>query len=1026
MATAPLRPASFYTGRWLRSKSHPELGFGYCKEKQGDKFVFSYVDVPGVAEHEFLISPDDVIDSRIPTGTRVWLRGDPFGWQPGEVQRQLTGNRYEISLVGQVRKLPVPQDLFKVRWSQPLEKPIEAIAIGMAEAPTYYEARSALLSELVRQRAACRGLTAAISAPIDLFQHQIDTAARVLADPVMRYLLADEVGLGKTIEAGIVIRQFLIDDPSARVVVLCPETLVGQWMSELNDRLGLGEFLRNTNLKVVPHSSILASRSPNWLGSYELIVIDEAHPMLPSIEFESELGRLLSRAEGLLALSATPMRGDLETFRRLLELVDPVAFGQSTAESFQTQLHERERSARDLQVLTARRASLGQKAEILGNLEADFPGDRTVSELIGACRSSDDPRSSDWAKLSDYVREIYRLSRRMIRHRRSSDVTDSYTVAGRVPTFIEISEPSRPIIDDFLESYRIQQSGENRNTRFVSAVTHALAGPVAMLEFLKNPTSPDERAFFDMAIARIEMSGTDERLRVAADVISSRVEKGQLVVATSMFPQVLDALEPILEKRIAAGKVHRHLGSMTPQDRDDAVSYFLGNYSGGVLLADSSAEEGRNLQEAEVLVNLDLPLDINQLEQRVGRLDRYSARQRPAEIVVVTESRSEWVSAHIKLLKDGIGIFDESVSTVQRLLTNVLNDLIGSLLPKGAEAFDVDLAELRSDLDVERDNIDVLEELESVEAASVFTPEAFDALIDYESNADDLRNALHRLTIGTGSLALGPRESTDGVVTFGSVSRTGLAADEAFELERLLKPKAYERTAALENSGVMPFRIGDPLVDWLQNYLRIDERGRASAFARAVPGLQCPTLWLRCEFLVEFDSAHCPTARPSAIRRLSRRAEGHFQPMRLETWTDPSGHASEGLVREVLSRPFSARDDKVLRGEIWEDILAELPSWQRLCRDSAEAAWAEIRNSDALTKALEAAVESAEEDTAKRLAILDARALRLSEGSEWDAVQNELETERKTAHALISGIRTPSIRLVACGACVLWPKDLFG
>ena len=1023
--TAPLRPASHYTGRWLRAKSHPELGFGFCKAKQGDKFVFSYVDVPGVAEHELLISPDDVIDSRIPTGTRVWLRGVPFGWQPGEVQRPLTGNRYEISLVGQVRRLPVPQDLFKVRWSQPLENPIEAIAIGMAEAPTYYEARSALLSELVRQRVACRGLTAAISAPIELFQHQIDTAARVLADPVMRYLLADEVGLGKTIEAGIVIRQFLIDDPSARVVVLCPETLVGQWTSELRDRLGLGEFLRNTNLKVGSHSAILSSRSPNWLASYELIVIDEAHNMLPSIKFESELGRLLGRVEGLLALSATPMRGDLETFRRLLALVDPVAFGQSTSESFQTQLHERERSARDIQVLTARRASLSQKAEILENLEADFPSDRTVSELVRACRSSDDPRSSEWAELADYVREIYRLSRRMIRHRRSSDVIESYSVAGRVPTFIEISDPSRPIIDDFLESYRIQQS-DDRNTRFVAAVTHALAGPVAMLDFLRNSTSSDERAFFDMAIARIEMSGTDKRLELAADAISSRVGKGQLVVATSMFPHVLEALEPILERRIGAGEIYRHLGSMTPQDRDNAVSYFLGNYSGGVLLADASVEEGRNLQEAEVLVNLDLPLDVNQLEQRIGRLDRYVARQRPAEIIVFAESRSEWVSAHIKLLKHGIGIFDESVSTVQRLLTNVLNKLVASLLSKGVEAFDIDLEGLRSDLESERDNIDVLEELESVEAASVFTPEAFDALLDYESDADDLRTALHRLTTGTGSLALGPRESTHGVVTFGSVSRTGLAADEAFELERLLKPKAYERTAALENSGVMPFRVGDPLVDWLQNYLRIDERGRASAFARAAPSLQSPTLWLRCEFLVEFDPSYCPIAGASAIRRISRRAEAHLQPMRLDTWTDPSGHASEDLVREVLSRPFSAREDKVLRGEVWEDILAELPAWQRLCRDSAEAAWEEIRNSDTLSRALDAAVVAAEEDTAKRLAILDARALRLSEGTEWQNVQNELEIEGKTADALIRGIRTPSIRLVACGACVLWPQERFG
>ena len=889
VSARPLRPASHYIGRWLRAKSHPELGFGFCKGRQGDKYVFSYVDVPDVAEHEFLISPDDVIDTRIPEGTRVWLRGVPFGWQPGEVRRQLTGNRYEISLVGHVRRLPLHQDLFKVRWSQPLEKPVEAIANGMAEAPTFYEARSALLSELVRQRAACRGLTAAISAPINLFQHQIDTAARVLADPVMRYLLADEVGLGKTIEAGIVMRQFLIDDPDARVVVLCPETLSGQWTSELRDRLGLGDFLRNGNLKVTSHSAILTSRSTYWLASYALIVIDEAHNVLPRIKPESELGQVFSRAECLLALSATPMRGDLETFRRLLALVDPVAYGNSTPESFRTQIRERERSARDIQVLTARRASLGQKTEILGNLEADFPDDRTMRALISACRSSDDPRSPEWNELSDYVREIYRLSRRMIRHRRSSDVTMSYSVAGRLPSFIDVTEPSRSVIDDFLESYRIQLADSDSQMRFAIAVSHALAGPVAMLDFLRCPTSSDERAFFDMTIARIQMAGVDSRLESAAQAIADRVHNGKLVVAASTFPAVLRRIESILERIIGTAKIYRHLNSMTPEDRDKSVYYFLGNFDGGVLLADSSVEEGRNLQDAEVLVNLDLPLDINQLEQRIGRLDRYVARQTPAEVVAIVEPGSEWVSAHIKLLKDGIGIFDESVSTVQRLLSEVLSELVESLISKGVEAFDIGLEGLRGNLEVERENIDILEELESVEAASVFTPDAFDELSEYESNTENLRNALHRLTIGTGSLSLGPRESPEGVVSFGGAARTGLSADEAFELERLLKPKAYERAAALGNSGVMPFRVGDPLADWLQNYLRIDERGRASAVARAVPGLQSPTLWLHCEFLIEFDRTHCAITDESTIRRLSRRAEAHLQPMRVETWTDPSG-----------------------------------------------------------------------------------------------------------------------------------------
>lgn len=1026
MSKAVLRPASYYVGRWLRAESHAALGFGFCKAKQGDKLVLSYVDVPDVAEQELLVAPEEIIDRPLPEGMRVWLRGAPYGWQPGEIRRPKTGNRYEVSLIGHSKRLDLHQDQFKVRWSRPLDKPAEAIAIGLAEAPTFYEARSALLEELIRQRQVSRGLSAAISAPINLYEHQIDTAARVLADPVVRYLLADEVGLGKTVEAGIVIRQYLIDDPESRVLVLCPETLIGQWTSELRDRMGLQKALQDSHLKVSSHSVLFPGRgrSHHWLASYDLIVIDEAHNVVAHIEPRSEVGLLLGSVGGLLALSATPMRGELRTFQRLLALVDPVAFGDTSPEGFVAQLQEREQSARDVQLLSARRPSLRQKAEVLDNLEADFRDDPTVNDLVAACRVSEDSQGPEWTELADYVREIYRLSRRLIRHRRNSDVTDAYSVAGRTLTLIEVSDPARPSIDGFLDSYRMTLDGRESEVRFAVAVLHALAGPIALSEFFKHPSSSDERALFEMTGAKIQMAGDDARITAAATAVAERVARGQLVVVASGFAPVLKQFAHKLEKTISPNAIHSHLASMTPEARDDAVADFLGEYRGGVLIADPSVEEGRNLQEAEVLVNLDIPLDINQLEQRIGRLDRYAARPHPAEVVVFTESASEWVSAHINFLKEGIGVFDESVSTVQRLLTNVLSALLESLLPKGVEAFDLDLAELRGELEEERDSIDLLEELESVESSTVFPPDAFDRLVEYESEIGSLRSAVQRLTTGAGSLALKPKESKDGVVTFGGARGIGLSAEEAFELEALLRPKAYERATTLANPGVMPFRIGDPLIDWLQDYLRIDERGRASAFVRAVPQLKQPSLWLHSEFLVEFDADQPIASDKATRRRLSRRAEAHLQPLILKTWTDPSGPAPSDLVENTLSVPFDPRHDEVLRGRIWEHVLEELPAWKQLCLTSSEAAWSEIENSEVLSAALELASESAEQDAGRRLAILSARALR-SSGTQSQGVQEELDFEHRVAEAVLAGIRKPVIRMVTCGACVLWPEERF-
>jgi ATP-dependent helicase HepA len=1019
-----LRPPAYYVGRWLRTRTHPQFGLGRCKAVRGRSVVLSFVDVPGVAEHEVVVTADDLVDAAIPTGTRVWVPGKPYGWHAGVIERAESAQRYRVSLVGVYASLVLYQDQFVVRWSMPLEDPAAAIAHGLTEAPTYYEARSALLSELIRQQQVSRGLAAAISAPINLYQHQIDTAARVLGDPVMRYLLADEVGLGKTIEAGIVIRQMLIDDPTARILVLCPDGLRGQWIAELRNRLGLGALPGFLRITVAPYSSVHAYAAGS-LRLYNLIVIDEAHNLLKDVEAESDLERELRQSDGLLALSATPMRGDLETFRRLLALVDPIAFGDTTTDSFRERLNERERSAGDIQVLAARRASLRQKLGVLNSVQSDFPDDDNVQALVAACLDSGEPQDQAWTDLADYVREIYRISRRMIRHRRTSELTDSYSVAGRVPTFIEVRDPARPIIDEFLDSYRLRLNRSDSAAIFAMAVLYALAGPIAMREYLERHMSQDDRVFSEMTIARLELAGIDERLRTAAHVVQARVQERRRIVVASTFPSVLERFEAMLNEVVDRSSVHRHYRSMTPDMRDHAVAEFLGEYHGGVLLADSSIEEGRNLQEAEVLVNLDLPLDVNRLDQRIGRLDRYAVRSDPAEVVVFTESSSEWVSAHINLLDSGIGVFDTSVSTVQRLLAAVLDGLVDDLMSKGVEALQIDVAGLRAELEVERDNIDLLEELESVEAATVFTDQVFDELLEHEGDIDNLRSAVRRLTTGTGSLALSPAESASGVLRFGSARGIGLSADEADALERLLQPKAFDRAAALKYPSVSPFRIGDPLVDWLQGYLVADERGRASAVVRPVPGLASPALWLHCEFLIEFDAAQTVVPQGPVRRRLSRRAVTHLQPMRLETWTDAFGPAPNDLVEKVLSLPFDARRDEVLRGKTWGPVLEELSAWSRLCQESAETAWEEVRGSSMLESALVRALESAGQDSARRLAILEARALRLPSGPERRAAQEERRLEREAAEALIAGIQTPSMRLVACGACVLWPEENF-
>src|SRR5262249_47544116 len=184
---------------------------------------------------------------------------------------------YLVQLAGPSRGLLRSEHQLRVRWNRPLTDPVSAVANGFCDSPEYYEARCAFLDQMVRQRSASRGFSAVLSAPFELYPHQLDTVARVLSDPVLRYLLADEVGLGKTIEAGLVLRQLFLDDTQATALVSVPAALVDQWGEELRNRLLLDDAIMARRLRLVSHEE---TADAGRLREHTLIVVDEAHRLL--------------------------------------------------------------------------------------------------------------------------------------------------------------------------------------------------------------------------------------------------------------------------------------------------------------------------------------------------------------------------------------------------------------------------------------------------------------------------------------------------------------------------------------------------------------------------------------------------------------------------------------------------------------------------------------------------------------------------------------------------------------------------
>ena len=174
---------------------------------------------------------------------------------------------------------------------------------------------------LVRFNRQVGGLRALLASRIDLYPHQAFVAGTVILDPVRRYILADEVGLGKTIEAGIILHDLLSRRPDARVLVLTPGTLTRQWLCELHSSFG-GQVFKLADLHPIERvdlrrwSKVICSTylALGDLGedlvavAWDLVVVDEVHHLLSAPHLYELVMRLSRSARDLLLLSAVPVR----------------------------------------------------------------------------------------------------------------------------------------------------------------------------------------------------------------------------------------------------------------------------------------------------------------------------------------------------------------------------------------------------------------------------------------------------------------------------------------------------------------------------------------------------------------------------------------------------------------------------------------------------------------------------------------------------------------------------------------------
>ena len=315
-----------------------------------------------------------------------------------------------------------------------------------------FKPRERLLGAIHQQLKNGNGLRALLSSRIDLRPHQAYVAGIVLLDESRRYLLADEVGLGKTIEAGIVIHDLLISKPDARILVLCPGALTQQWLCEMYSKFS-GQVFRmlemldtnSVNWEDIP--KLIASFADGGLKyseqllsqSWDLVVVDEVHHLLSSKPLYDFVHSLSKQVPAILLLSAIPAKRREDEFLRLLALLEPDRYSSNIdKEEFKNLFDNQRTIGRKLRLIRRR---------LHGIPSGDFTREETMEQILElsefeSLRNDDTvgraltefPRLSmaDFEvatnNLLRHLAENYRVNRRILRNRRQRLVEDEQIV----------------------------------------------------------------------------------------------------------------------------------------------------------------------------------------------------------------------------------------------------------------------------------------------------------------------------------------------------------------------------------------------------------------------------------------------------------------------------------------------------------------------------------------------------------------------------------------------------------------------
>ncbi|MDQ0269419.1 DEAD/DEAH box helicase [Cytobacillus purgationiresistens] len=449
--------------------------------------------------------------------------------------------------------------------------------------------------------------------------HQLEVAKQVVENMNGKAILADEVGLGKTIEAGLVLKEYMIRGLVKKVLILVPASLVTQWAIELNSKFYIPAVAQKKSYvweqyDVVVSSIDTAKRNPHrdiiFQQDYDLIIIDEAHKLKNNKTKNYEFVQSLKKKFCLL-LTATPIQNRVSEIFNLVSLLKPGHLGTETA--FYEKYHKNSRSLDD---------------------------DEHLKQLVNKV---------------------------MIRNRRQ-DTGIEWTKRHVETIAIEFSEAERDLYDAVTNMHSEGDWASSSQFSIMTLQREACSSREAVFYTLRNMLKKQEEpseAFQEkikFLVSKVEAVGRNSKAEKALEYIQQINDK---VIIFTEYRATQMYLQWFLKQHGITSVPFR--GGFKRGKKDWMRELFQNNAQ--VLIATEAGGEGINLQFCSHIINFDLPWNPMRLEQRIGRIHRLGQKN---DVHIFNFATKDTVEEHVlKLLYEKIHLFEKVIGDLDDILTKL-------------------------------------------------------------------------------------------------------------------------------------------------------------------------------------------------------------------------------------------------------------------------------------------------------------------------------------------------------------------